>query len=146
MVRRLLEGNIYFRPGGYYMKYGMQLPTIIFFFCSDKCHSFKRAFIAKIQRLIPNSVKHLRWSVIWVLVVNYSCKTLHLRCLTGFCILLWNQSLLPEPNYFDIHYQNFWTCPLILTCFHVKLGPTFTKLFFDLLSFTSLLLKTIYSR
>ena len=41
-----------------------------------------------IQRSIRNP-KHLRWSISWK-VVNYFCKTLHLRFLAGFWIHLRN--------------------------------------------------------
>ena len=41
-----------------------------------------------IQRSIQNP-KHLRWSISWK-VVNYFCKTLHLRFLAGFWIHLRN--------------------------------------------------------
>ena len=45
---------------------------------------------SNIKGIIQNSVKHLRWSILEkklaTKIINYFCKTLHLRCLTGFWI------------------------------------------------------------
>ena len=50
-----------------------------------------------IQRRIQKPVKHLRWSYFCengqqLSAVNYFCKNLHLRCLTGFWIRLWDET------------------------------------------------------
>ena len=47
------------------------------------------------QKRIQNPVKHLGWSILgWQLTAkSYLCKTLHLRCMTGFWIT-WNLGVM----------------------------------------------------